>query len=259
MEVSTYQQQALGFLNKTNTTFNAEFKEFGSMPFDKDGQKRNIFEITLSNANHEYKFDFGTSVMDSVALVPKMTLLKESDKVNFYAGLKSVENQKISAGISIQITKEQLLTKYNIEQLAEQLQNQIDEHIKGVNIGLSEKFDKGDISRNLRNESYLNSVENGVAYQVVNNAFKREIEKLETEMTHSKDLQGDTITTPSEYDVLACLTKYDPYSFEDFCSSYCYDEDSRTAENTYNAVCEEYKNVAMLWNDEELELLQEIS
>lgn len=63
---------------------------------------------------------------------------------------------------------------------------------------------------------------------------------------------------PDEYSVLACLTKYDPGSFPDFCGEFGYDEDSRKAERIYNAVCDEYKNVAMLFNDNELELLQEI-
>lgn len=63
---------------------------------------------------------------------------------------------------------------------------------------------------------------------------------------------------PTNYDVLACLTKYDPNTFEDFCSEFGYDTDSKTAEKTYNAVKDEYKNVCMLFTDEEIELLQEI-
>lgn len=64
--------------------------------------------------------------------------------------------------------------------------------------------------------------------------------------------------TPDEYSVLSCLTKYDPYSFEDFCSEYGYDTDSSRAEITYKAVVIEWHNVAMLWNDDEVERLQEI-
>jgi hypothetical protein len=64
---------------------------------------------------------------------------------------------------------------------------------------------------------------------------------------------------PSAYDVLACLQKYEVGSFKDFCDSFGYDEDSRKAEKTYNLVVEEYKNVCMLWNEKELEILQEIN
>lgn len=64
---------------------------------------------------------------------------------------------------------------------------------------------------------------------------------------------------PTAYDVLACLTKYDPGTFEDFCSEFGYDTDSKRAEKTYNAVKDEYMNVCALFNDTEIEALQEIS
>lgn len=63
---------------------------------------------------------------------------------------------------------------------------------------------------------------------------------------------------PTPYSVLACLTKYDPESFEDFCSNFGYDTDSIKATKVYKAVVDEWKNVAMLWNDSEIEELQEI-
>jgi hypothetical protein len=63
--------------------------------------------------------------------------------------------------------------------------------------------------------------------------------------------------SPNMYDVLSCLTKYDPGTFEDFCSEYGYEEDSRSAEKTYKAVCKEWKSVENLFSDI-LEELQEI-
>ena len=65
-------------------------------------------------------------------------------------------------------------------------------------------------------------------------------------------------TPPNAYDILACLTKYDVGSFEDFCSEFGYDTDSRTAEKTYKTVLKEYKMVAELWNDAEIKKLSEI-
>lgn len=64
---------------------------------------------------------------------------------------------------------------------------------------------------------------------------------------------------PTAYDVLTCLTKYDPGTFENFCSDYGYDADSREAEKTYKAICDEYKSVCALYSDGEIELLSEIS
>lgn len=63
---------------------------------------------------------------------------------------------------------------------------------------------------------------------------------------------------PSVYDVLACLQKYDPGTFEDFCSDYGYDEDSRTAERIYFAVQREYTQLARLFTPEQMEELAEI-
>lgn len=65
-------------------------------------------------------------------------------------------------------------------------------------------------------------------------------------------------TVPTAYDVLACLTKYDPQTFEDFCSEYGYDSDSRTAEKTYKAVKKEWQGISKLFNEAELDKLREI-
>lgn len=65
-------------------------------------------------------------------------------------------------------------------------------------------------------------------------------------------------TEPAPYDILSCLTGYDPESFEDFCANYGYDSDSRKAYKTYLAVVKEYENVCKLFTPEQIELLQEI-
>ena len=72
-------------------------------------------------------------------------------------------------------------------------------------------------------------------------------------------------TEPSVYDVLACLTKYDPESFEYFCDCFGYsqydEETGRTnkqTERTYKAVCKEFAAVERLFSDC-MEELQEIN
>jgi len=64
---------------------------------------------------------------------------------------------------------------------------------------------------------------------------------------------------PTAYDVLACLTKYPVYDFEDFCNGFGYDIDSRKARKVYKSVKKEWENIAILFNDAELELLREIN
>lgn len=70
--------------------------------------------------------------------------------------------------------------------------------------------------------------------------------------------RNEHFAPPSAYSVLACLTKYDPGTFENFCSDYGYDTDSRKAEKVYKSVLDEWENVQKLFNEQELELMQEI-
>lgn len=128
--VNTYEQQAIDFLNSTNTSFTAKFKKH-DFYFADDKQARDIYRITLKNDLHTYRFDFGQSI-------------------------------------------------------------------------------------------------------------------------------NNTGVMPTAYDVLACITKYDPYGFEDFCADYGYDSDSRKAEKIYKAVCKEWDNVNNLFTEEQIEQLQEI-
>lgn len=72
-----------------------------------------------------------------------------------------------------------------------------------------------------------------------------------------KALKAEAV--PTEYDILACLTKYDPYTFENFCSEYGYDTDSMKANKTYYAVLEEYRNIERIFTAEQLEELREIN
>lgn len=64
---------------------------------------------------------------------------------------------------------------------------------------------------------------------------------------------------PTAYDLLASITKYDPDTFENFCSEFGYDTDSRKAEKTYFAVQEEWNKVRKFFTTEELEKLREIN
>ncbi len=64
---------------------------------------------------------------------------------------------------------------------------------------------------------------------------------------------------PSPYDVLACLTKHDPYSFNNFCNEYGYNNDSIRHKNIYDAVKKEYGNLTRLFDCSELKQLQQIN
>ncbi len=75
-------------------------------------------------------------------------------------------------------------------------------------------------------------------------------------------VESDVLVYPKEptlYDVLACLTKNEVGSFEDFCSDFGYETDSITAKKTYKSVSKEYDKVCSLFSNEDLEILQLIN
>ena len=76
----------------------------------------------------------------------------------------------------------------------------------------------------------------------------------------SKELkEKKAAAVPSAYDILACMTKYDPGTFDEFCSEFGYDEYSKTADKIYIAVIKEYKQLERIFTTEQMEELQGIS
>jgi hypothetical protein len=144
--MNEYENQANDFLRDTKTTLKIEFKEFNSMPWDKDGQMRNIFICTLSNSNDSYSFDFGASINDSRKMIPTI----ETDG-------------------------------------------------------------------------------------------------------------GDEIKTPTNYDVLACLSISYCETFDEFCDEFGYDNDSISALDTFNAVTEQSEALNILFDNDQIEMLHEIT
>lgn len=64
---------------------------------------------------------------------------------------------------------------------------------------------------------------------------------------------------PTEYDILACLEKYDVGTFEDFVNEFGYEFDNlRCAKRIYKAVIQEYQDLCRCFTEEQLESLREI-
>jgi len=62
--ISSYEQQAIDFLEKTGTTIDITFKESGKY-FDDDKDVRDIYTIVIKRKNRHYTFTFGNSIADS--------------------------------------------------------------------------------------------------------------------------------------------------------------------------------------------------
>lgn len=67
---------------------------------------------------------------------------------------------------------------------------------------------------------------------------------------------------PTAYDILACLTKYDVGSMDDFMHEFGYEikctQDMTNFINTYNAVVKEYNDVRRCFTEEQIEAMWEI-
>lgn len=104
-----------------------------------------------------------------------------------------------------------------------------------------------------------------ITQMTVEQYARKHFRMLYEDMTHSEQKKASAELAkmqkearPTCYDVLTCLTKYEPGTFEDFCSEYGYDEDSRTAERIYIAVQKEFANLKRIFDPEQLEAMQEI-
>lgn len=73
------------------------------------------------------------------------------------------------------------------------------------------------------------------------------------------DSTGNGANKPTAYSVLACITKDDPGTLEQFCSNFGYDTDSRKAEKIYKGVVKEWAKVSDFFTASEIEALQEIN
>lgn len=66
-------------------------------------------------------------------------------------------------------------------------------------------------------------------------------------------------TTATEYDILACLSKYPVGTFKEFCEEFGYDDDSIAAMRTWEGCREEYDALCRIFTPEQMEALQEIN
>lgn len=88
--------------------------------------------------------------------------------------------------------------------------------------------------------------------------FKRHKFREASSIGHRPRYDPKKPRIPNAYDVITCLQKSDPGTFEDFCSEYGYDNDSRKAEDVWRACCAEWDKVRRFFTPEEVGQIQEI-
>ena len=245
-----YQKQATDFLEKTNTTLKAKFLKF-DYHFANDENKRNIFKITIKNSIGSFSFNFGSSINDSCKKI-KRAKIYSGEAVTIFYGFKHVGSGATFAHY-IETNYPTLLEISNGLKTVDSIIN-LDEIQKDY-----DKYSTGMAAYKAKNKhSFVNVTPFESAVARIRAKILAAIEQARTDTDTLTDTQADNINYPTAYDVLACLQKYDVGTFENFCSEFGYDEDSRTAEKIYKAVCKEYLNVCKLWSDSEIEELAEI-
>lgn len=245
-----YEKQAEDFLKDTKTELSSKFLEFGSMDWDDKGVNRNIFLITLKNAKGELSIKFGDSIQNSCEQVVGIN----PDKVyHLEAAYKSSYH---TLHFSIEVLGEDLIN-YNLHKHKQEAQTIMRRVLDAGHNSIVKKAKYSHV-RHAVISAYQSSI------RWINNYSDDDFEKVcyATIEKANKDVyfksQSKEYKHPTAYDILCCLTKGDPGTFEDFCNDYGYDEDSRSAERIYNAVVEEWKKVQTLWTEEEIEKLWEI-
>ena len=242
-----YQKQAQDFLDKTKTKFETKFLRFGSMPWDKDGQHRNIFGCTFSNENGEMTIEFGSSVADSCKKISKLEL---DSKESIFWG---VGYPKLDISYCYKIETD-TATLRRIKSGEVDAASLIDQD------ALSVSWDKCSkevaAHKKATGRTLLTKEE---AIPGIMDKIREHIDKLQKTLEYAKDIQQDPpIEHPNAYDVLSGLDGHMSDTFEDWCADFGFDEDSRSAEKTYEACKEQYAGICRLWNEEQRELLSEI-
>lgn len=73
------------------------------------------------------------------------------------------------------------------------------------------------------------------------------------------DRKGHKTIQVSAYDVLCCVQKSDPGTFEEFCGYFSYDPDSRKAEQCWRACVEEWHKYRRFFTTEEQDKLADLA
>lgn len=116
--------------------------------------------------------------------------------------------------------------------------------------------DRGHVTFEFWN-SYADEEFNAFRRGEVSNSDNRYWDKYRGGRKHGNSHEPQRKVTP--YDLLACLQKYDPGTFKNFCGDFGYDADSRKADITYHAVVKEWTKVQMFFTAVELAEIQEIN
>lgn len=251
--MSEYEEQAEKFLKDTGFNLDINYKEFNSMSWDKNGQKRNIFEVELSKGNKSYKFDFGNCVMDSCQQVNSYDLVEEFE---IFSGFKYVKSG-VSVSIKFTMSKEKIenVTSEFINKKAEEfLENAKQAFAKYAEdwYNTGPKYRGTSRERDDKKRSYDSDL--NIYIKKINDSIVAKLKEYEGKTEYSKDLQLPDIVKPSSYDILAGLYVCYYESPDEVVEEFGCMKPSQAI-----AIYEQDQELQKLFTEKELELLSEIN
>lgn len=237
-------------------------REYTAMLFKSSQVDYMFFEIALSDQDKNIEFAFNSTYDHFREL--KYNHIKEHFPSVYYEVRKTEKPEiplpivNIEATIKNEMPQvESAVSTYEQQAIDFMNKNGLDFECKFLKSGKHFSDDK--VSRDIyyciiRRLSDKGEIDFNFGQSIANSGLKPVITNKGTGIQSTKNIR----TAPTAYDLLACITKNDPGNFEDFCSEFGYDEDSRKAEKIYNSVVEEWENVEDFFTKEEIEQLQEI-
>ena len=135
-------------------------------------------------------------------------------------------------------------------------QKQAEDFCKKVGLTIAKKFIKNDY--HFADDKDTRDIYSITMWKANRETVWRDDKKISFKFGQSIS-SSDGNTPPTNYDILATLTKYDPESFENFCNEFDYEEDSRKAMKIYKAVKKEWEKVSSLFTNVELDALRDIN
>ena len=128
------------------------------------------------------------------------------------------------------------------------------------------KTPRGEMKLQFWDSLHNTELRNMTVQQFVAKTYRIKYDCLgKSEIDRAKKLleKEKTKAVPNEYDILACLQKYDVGSMDDFFAEFGYEikstKDMTNFINTYNAVVKEYNDLLRIFTEEQMEELREIN
>lgn len=270
-EPSEYDLQAISFLEKCGVALHWKYVGFDKY-FDDDTQSRNIFTWTLSRNDISISGRFGSSIASSCKKTP---IINSNEQCEIYWGVMIGGKEETSRtfnkyGRMVERTEkmDSLILSHKIKTDYPTIRRVVEGEIKSTYL-----IDIGKLSKD--HDDFVEEYKEMVRKKSFNAGLPADLKTIES-VVHLIDRkinmfiedarketilldQADEIIEPTAYDLLTCITKYDPGTFENFCGDFGYDSDSRRAERIYNSCVKEWNDVKSFFTEQELTELAEIN